>query len=271
MPTATVAGRELHYFQRGEGEPLLLIQGLTGTHLSWGDEFLDALARDFGVIVFDNRGVGNSSRVDEPFSIADMADDAAGVLDAVGVDRAHVLGVSMGGMIAQQLALRHADRIRTLTLGCTYSGGPGSVRTSDAVGLRLAEGWMSGDRERALRTGWEVNVSPDFAADEERYARFREAALGARAALAVIMLQVQAIGGHDVAARLGEIAAPTLVVHGDLDEMLSVENGRMIAAKIPGARLEILEGVGHLFWIEQPERSAGLIAEHARTQAAAAG
>ncbi|HEX8119688.1 MAG TPA: alpha/beta fold hydrolase [Solirubrobacteraceae bacterium] len=269
MPTADVNGQRLHYLQRGEGEPLLLIQGMSGTHLSWGEEFLGLLERDFALTVFDNRGVGNSSRVDGPFSIADMADDAAGLLDALGLERAHVLGISMGGMIAQQLALRHGERIRTLTLGCTYSGGPGSARTSDAIGARLAESWMSGDRERAIRTGWEVNVSPAFASSEERYARFRESVLGARVALAVIMLQMQAIGGHDLAERLADIDVPTLVIHGDRDEMLPVSNGRMIASRIPGARLEVLAGVGHLFWIEQPERSAELIREHARAAAAA--
>jgi pimeloyl-ACP methyl ester carboxylesterase len=269
MPTAGVNGQELHYLQRGEGEPLLLIQGMSGTHLSWGEEFLALLERDFALTIFDNRGVGHSSRVEEPFSIADMADDTAGLLDALGIDRAHVLGISMGGMIAQQLALRHAGRIRTLALGCTYSGGPGSARTSDAIGARLAQAWLSGDREQAIRTGWEVNVSPAFAASEERYAAFRENVLAARVALAVIMLQAQAIGGHDVAARLGDIDVPTLVIHGDRDEMLPVENGRMIAARIPGARLEVLEGVGHMFWVEEPARSAELIREHARAAAAA--
>ncbi|MDQ3741042.1 MAG: alpha/beta hydrolase [Actinomycetota bacterium] len=269
MPTANVNGQELHHLQRGEGEPLLLIQGMSGTHLSWGDEFLDLLARDFAVTYYDNRGMGESSRVEDPFTIVDLADDAAGLLDALGIERAHVLGVSMGGMIAQQLALRHPERILTLTLGCTYPGGPGSELTPPENGRRLLDAWTSGDRERAVRTGWEINVSPAFAADDDKYARFREAVLGAKAALSVIRLQAQAVGGHDVLDRLGELEMPTLVIHGDLDGMLPVTNGRLIASRIPGARLEVMEGVGHLFWIEQPERSAALVAEHARAAAAA--
>ncbi len=269
MPTATLPGRDLHYLQRGEGEPLLLIQGLSGTSLAWGDAFLDELARDFAVTAFDNRGMGQSSRVDDPFTIGDLAADAAELLDALGLAHAHVLGISMGGMVAQELALRSPERLATLTLGCTYAGGLGSVMTGPDVGERLAAAWSSGDRERAIRTAWEVNVSPAFARDDAEYAAFRERALRARAPLSVIALQVQAVGGHDASARLGDITAPTLVVHGDRDEMLSVENGRLIASKIPGARLEILAGVGHMFWVEQPRRSAELIREHAKRRPAA--
>jgi 3-oxoadipate enol-lactonase len=267
MPTANVNGQELHYLQRGEGEPLLLIQGLSGTHLTWGEEFLEILERDFALTVFDNRGVGKSSRVTEPFSVADMADDAAGLLDALGLERAHVLGISMGGMIAQHLTLRHPGKVTTLTLGCTYSGGAGSATTSEAVARRLTEGWSSGDREKAIRTAWEVNVSPSFAGGKEQFRTFRENALGARVALEVIMLQVQAVGGHDVLDRLGEIETPTLIIHGELDEMLPVANGRLIASKIPGARYEEFEDVGHLFWVEEPERSAALIRDHAQVAA----
>jgi 3-oxoadipate enol-lactonase len=269
MPTVTVAGHDLHVEQRGSGEPLLLIMGMSGTHLSWGEPFLDLLARDFALTAYDHRGVGRSSRTEPGYAIADLADDAAGLLDALGLERAHVLGISMGGMVAQELALRHPGRLRTLTLGCTYAGGPDGRLTSQEVFGLLAEAWRSGDRERALRTGWEVNVSARFAADDGAYAAFRAAALELPVPVPVIMGQVQAIGGHDTSARLGEVAAPTLVVHGDEDRMLPVDNAPAIAGRIPGARLEVLEGVGHLFWIEQPERSAALVRDHARSAAAA--
>ena len=264
MATATVNGNELHYLQRGSGEPLLLIMGMSGTHLSWGEPFLEALARDFEVTIFDNRGVGKSSRVEPGYSIADLADDTAALIEELGHESMHVTGISMGGMIAQELALRHGEKIRTLTLGCTYSGGEGAALTSPETFQRLSEGWQSGDRERALRTGWEVNVSPAFAADDEAYAAFKKAALDLPVPIAVIMGQLQAIGEHDTSARLGDISVPTLVVHGTEDEMLPVANGRLIAERIPGARLEILEGIGHLFFVEEPDRSAGLIREHAR-------
>ncbi len=264
MAHATIDGREIHYVQRGEGEPLLLIQGMSGSHLSWGDPFLGELERDFALTAYDHRGIGRSSRLqDDPFTIGDLAEDAAALLDATGVETAHVLGISMGGMVAQELALRHPDRLRTLTLGCTYSGGAGAVLTRPEVFGRLSEAMLSGDRERALRAGYELNVSAAFAGDGAHWTAFRAMATQLPAPVPVIMAQVQAIAGHDLQARLGEIAAPTLVVHGDEDQMLDVANGRLVASRIPGARLEVLEGVGHMFWWEQPERSARLVAEHA--------
>jgi 3-oxoadipate enol-lactonase len=267
MGMATVNGHEFHHLTRGSGEPLLLIMGMSGTHLSWGEPFLTQLERDFEVTTFDNRGVGKSSRAEAGYSIADLADDVAGLIEQLGHETMHVLGISMGGMIAQELALRHPARIRTLTLGCTYSGGEGSALTTPETFQRLAAGWQSGDRELALRTGWEINVSATFAQDEEAFAAFRQAALDLPVPVPVIMGQVQAIGQHDTAARLGDITAPTLVIHGTDDEMLPVSNGRMIAERIPGAKLEIFDGVGHLFWVEQPERAAELLREHARAGA----
>ena len=263
MAHATIHGHEIHYVQRGEGEPLLLIQGMSGTHLSWGEPFLRELERDFAVTAYDHRGIGRSGRVTDPFSIADLADDAARLLDRLELDSAHVLGISMGGMVAQQLALRHPDRLRTLTLGCTYAGGEGSSLTDPAVFGRLSESWQSGDRDRILRAGWEINVSSRFAGDEEAFAAFRAAALELPVSMKVIMAQLHAISAHDTSAHLRDIAAPTLVIHGDEDQMLGVDNGRAIASRIPDAKLEVLEGVGHLFWVEEPARSAQLIREHA--------
>ena len=269
MPTTyDVRGHQLHVLRRGEGEPLLLIQGMSGNHLAWGEPFLSDLERDFDVITYDHRGIGLSDVVSEPFSIADLAEDAAGVLDALGIDTAHVMGISMGGMVAQELALRHPERIRTLALGCTYCGGEGSSLADEGVVQKLGEAMLSGDRERAIRTGWEVNVSPGYGADHSNFAVFFEMAQAHPAPVSVIMLQAQAIQGHDTSERLPGIDIPTLVMHGTEDQMIGVANGRMIAALIPGARLEIFEDVGHMFWWEQPERTAELVREHTGVGAA---
>ncbi|MDX6728304.1 MAG: hypothetical protein QOK49_3109 [Baekduia sp.] len=270
MSHLTVGGRELFHQRTGTGEPLLLIQGMSGTHLTWGEPLIDDLTRDFDVITYDHRGIGRSARVDDPFSVVELAEDAAGLLDALGVESAHVLGISMGGMVAQELALRHPERIRTLTLGCTYCGGPDGRLAPQATIERLTAGMMSGDRELAIRTGFEINVSAGFAAQEGSYDTFRAMAKALPAAVPVIMLQMQAIAQHDTSARLASLGVPTLVIHGDEDEMLPVENGRQIAALIPGARLEILEGVGHMFWWEQPARSAELVRSLALSAADAA-
>ncbi|HEX5608515.1 MAG TPA: alpha/beta fold hydrolase [Solirubrobacterales bacterium] len=263
MPTAGVAGREINYERAGAGEPLLLIQGLSGTHLAWGEPFKAELESSFDTIAFDNRGVGRSGPVTEPFTIAEMAADAAGLLDALEVETTHVLGISMGGMIAQELALAHPERIRTLTLGCTYCGGEGSSLTDPADSTPLLEAMASGDRERVYRAGWELNVSPGFRAEEGRYATFQEMASALPVAQETIQLQLQAIFGHNTSDRLGDVALPTLVIHGTEDKVIPVANGHLVAGLIPGSRLEIYDGTGHLFWWEQPERSAGLIREHA--------
>lgn len=263
MPSVTVGTHELFFDRSGveDGEPLLLIMGMSGSRLSWGEMFLAELARDFDVVAYDHRGIGSSTLATEAFTLADLAQDAAGMLDAIGWPSAHVVGISMGGMIAQELVLARPERVRTLTLGCTYAGGEGSSLTSPEVFQILSEGMLSGDRERALRAGWTVNVSERFAGSDEQYAEFRARALEAPAPVPVIMSQLQAINAHDTSERLAQIDVPTLVVHGTEDRMLPVSNATAIADRIPGARLELLDGVGHLFFWEEPERSAALVRE----------
>ena len=263
MPTVSTAAAELHYERGGSGEPLLMIQGMSGTHVSWGDPFLEPLRTHFDVVAFDNRGIGLSAPIDGPFTIVEMAEDAVGVMDELGLESAHVVGISMGGMIAQELALAHPDRLRSLTLGCTYCGGPSSQLMPQENVEKVAAGMMSGDRDKAIRASWEVNLSPSFRAEESRYATFHEMATSVPAAKRTIELQAQAIFSHDTSGRLGEITAPTLIVHGTEDGVLPYPNANVIASLMPAARLETLEGVGHMFWWEQPARAAELIREHA--------
>ncbi len=267
MPIADIGGVKLSYERSGSGPPLLLVMGMSGTFSHWAEPFLDGLRSDFEVIVYDHRGVGESSPLEGELTIALLAQDAAGLLAALEIESAHVLGISMGGMVAQELALAHPERIRTLALGCTYCGGEGSVLPSSDVIQRLAEGMSSGDRALAMRTAWEVNVSPAYAADERAFETFR--AIGATRAVAVpvITAQMQACAAHDTSARLSQLQLPTLVVHGTVDQMLPVENGRVIHRHIAGSRLEILDGIGHLFFWEQPQRSAELVRDHAAVRA----
>lgn len=263
MPTVEVAGRELSYERGGAGEPLLLIQGMSANHRAWGRPFRSLLEESFEVVVFDNRGMGLSGRVHEGFSIADMAADTLALLDALELESAHVLGISMGGMIAQELALAHPGRLRSLTLGCTYCGGEGSRLMDPADFQGLAEAWASGDQDRVFRAMYELNLSPGFRAEESRYAEFTAMAAELPAPRETIGFQLQAIAAHDASARLPELAAPTLVLHGTVDRVLDVANGRQVASLVPGSRLELFDGVGHMLWWEQPQRAADLIREHA--------
>lgn len=263
MPKVELAGTELNYERTGSGEPLLLIQGMSANHKAWGRPFSSLLERDFEVIAFDNRGMGLSRKVTEAFSIAEMAADTAALLEALEIGSAHVLGISMGGMIAQELALAHPEKLRSLTIGCSYCGGEGSQLMDPADFQGLVEAMSSGDAQRVFRAMYELNLSPGFRAEESRFAEFVEMAEALPAARETIGLQVQAIMAHDTRARLPNIAAPTLVIHGTVDRVLGYPNGPLIASLVPGARLETYEDVGHMFWWEQPERTAELVREHA--------
>jgi 3-oxoadipate enol-lactonase len=267
MPIAGIEGLELHYERGGSGEPLLLIQGMSGSHRSWGQPFLSLLEEHFDCIVYDHRGIGSSTRVEEAFTIAELAEDAAGLLDSLGIGRAHVLGISMGGMVAQNLALAHPGRMLSLTLGCTYCGGPGSQLMDPADFQGLVEAMASGEEPRVFRASWELNLSPGFRAEESGYADFVAMAEAVPVPRETIQLQLQAIVAHDTSARLPELELPTLVVHGTVDRVLPFVNGAQIAALMPDARLERFEDVGHMFWWEQPDRAAGLVHEHALASA----
>jgi 3-oxoadipate enol-lactonase len=267
MPVAPVGEVQLSYERSGSGPPLLAIMGMSGTLLSWGEPFLGPLRESFEVIAYDHRGVGGSSRMEAPFTIAELAGDAAALLDVLALDSVHVLGISMGGMVAQELALAHPERVRTLTLGCTYCGGAGAALASPDVGQRIAAAMGSGDRERVIRNTWEICISPRLRDDPELYSVFHANALARPVAQEVIIAQMQAIFAHDTSARLSGLEMPALIVHGTADELIPVQNAHVIAGHMPAARLEILDGIGHLFFWEEPLRSAELVRDHAAVHA----
>jgi pimeloyl-ACP methyl ester carboxylesterase len=262
MPSVEAAGTELYYERAGNGEPMLLIQGMSANILAWGDVFRPELEPSFDCIAFDNRGMGRSGRAVLPFTIADMAGDAAGLLDALEIESAHVVGISMGGAIAQELALAHPERVRTLTLGATFCGGPEATLMSPEDLRMLGAAYASGDPEQVFLAMYEINISPGHRAEESNFEAFKVMAGRLPAPRPVVIQQMQACAEHDTSARLGELSMPTLVIHGTADRLIGVSNGKLIARLIP-APLEQLEGVGHMFWWEQPERSAALVREHA--------
>jgi 3-oxoadipate enol-lactonase len=241
----------LHWERTGSGPPVLLIMGLGLSGGAWW-RTVPVLARRFEVITFDNRGVGRSRAQYLAYTTEAMSDDAVSVLDAADVDRAHVYGISLGGMVAQQLALRHPERVRSLVLGATHAGGP-QVHWPDAdvleflrkrLRMRPEEGaWSSvafNYGERCRREHPE-RIAEDIA---QRLAHpFPEQAYRA---------QLLAASLHNCHDMLHRIAAPTLVVHGRDDRMIPVENGRVIAERIPGAQLIEVEHSGHLYPTEAP-------------------
>jgi pimeloyl-ACP methyl ester carboxylesterase len=249
----TLDGRtRLHWEATGDGEPVLLIMGMGLSGGAWW-RTVPVLARRLRVITFDNRGVGRSRAFSYAYTTEAMADDAATVLDAVGVQRAHVYGISLGGMVAQALALRHPERVHSLVLGATSPGGPRAARPSAEVGafFRRRLGMAPED---AARESVPINYGPRCRAEhferiEEDLAQRLAHPFSERAYRA----QLFAAAWHNCLGALPRIAAPTLVVHGALDRVIPVANAHLIADHIPGARLRILDEAGHLYPTEAPE------------------
>jgi 3-oxoadipate enol-lactonase len=242
----------LHWETTGAGDPVLMIMGLGLSGGAWW-RTVPVLSRSLRVITFDNRGVGRSRARFPSYTTEAMADDAVSVLDAAGVDRAHVYGFSLGGMVAQQLALRHADRVRSLVLGATQPGGPRAVRPSDdVIAFFRRRGSMTA--QEAARASVPFTYGPrcrrehqDLIAEDIR--RRLEHPFPEQAYRA----QMVAVALHNCFRRLKRIEAPTLVVHGRKDRVAPVANAEILAERIPGARLRILKDAGHLYATEQPQ------------------
>lgn len=253
MPFARVGDIELYYERAGSGRRLLFVGGSGGDLRQKPNVFAGPLGRRFDVLAFDQRGLGRSSKPDRPYTMADYADDAAALLDHVGWSRCAVVGVSFGGMVAQELVLRHPERVERLVLACTSSGGGGGAS------YPLHELESLAPRERAIRAIELGDTRCDAAwrraepAALERmvglYADRQTTGAGDAEAARGARLQLEARRGHDTWARLPGIACPTLVCGGRFDGIAPPDNLEALAARIPDARLEMFDG-GHLFMVQ---------------------
>ncbi|MGD0241881.1 MAG: alpha/beta hydrolase [Streptosporangiaceae bacterium] len=237
---------------------LVLIQGMGLERHGW-DRVPGRLRRRFRLVLVDNRGCGRSDQVDGSFTVADMAEDVVAVLDAARIRRAHVLGASLGGMVAQELAIRHPDRVDGLVLACTTPGWPfaypmpaRSVRLIATTARLPAEVAWRRHLENAL-SARTVRECPEFVDGLVRRQGLRAADPGT--------LSAQAAAGARFAGRLRQagIQARTLVLHGDADAVVDPRNGRLLAARIPKATLMIFPGLGHLLFWEEPEGFAAAV------------
>jgi 3-oxoadipate enol-lactonase len=254
---AQASGARIGWERRGAGEPVLLVHGLGYARWGW-EPVVDELADRYEVVLFDNRGIGESDAPGGPYSVRMMAEDAVAVLDTAGVERAHLLGTSLGGMVALQVALDWPERVDRLVLACTTPGGAGAAPMPDRT-VRLMQEAATLPPEVALRRFVENAFGP--APEPALVDRIMEHRLATAQQPAAWAAQAAAGAAFDVLDRIDEIRAPTLVLTGDEDAVVDPHNSELLAQRIPGARLEVFSGAGHLFFWERPGRFVQLVEE----------
>jgi len=264
MSTAKIGSVELYYEEHGSGDPLLLIMGLAADSQAWMFQLPD-FAKRYRTISFDNRGVGRSSKPPGPYTIHEMADEAAGLLDALSIPRAHVVGVSMGGMIAQELVLRHPEKVRGLVLACTYPEPDAEVERHREFSLKQFGGSI--DADGAMKVDISAinplmflqqllpNVFNQEFIDRElpKLMQIFSGALQWGFSMEAILGQVGAVMSHNATERLRHIKSPTLVITGDADRLVPPAGSDILAREIPGAKLVKVPGGSHGFNFETPE------------------
>jgi 3-oxoadipate enol-lactonase len=248
MPFVENQGAKIYWDEQGQGEPLLLIMGLGYPSSLW-HRTRPVLAQHFRTVALDNRGVGLSDVPSGPYSIATMASDAAAVLEAADISSAHIFGVSMGGMVAQEFALQYPERTRSLILGCTSPGGPSAVRAERNVAdVLIARGMTPEQAREAILPYIYDAATPRGKIDEDVSLRRRW--LPSQQGY---MAQLQGILAWEAYSRIAQITMPTLVIHGKSDALVPPGNGELIAERIPGAKLVLLDHASHLFLTDQTQ------------------
>ncbi len=237
---------DICYRTIGKGFPLVMIMGLTANMDWWDPEFINALSKKYHLVLFDNRGAGRTETPPGEFSIKQFADDTAGLMDALGIERAHILGVSMGGMIAQELALNYPWKVEKLVLCVTFCGGDKTVYASSEVLQKLTD--LSGTLEERVRRFLALLFPEEWLSQNPNYlVEFTKRYMIAPTSDANAARQFMATTKFNTYDRLPEIQCPTLVACGSKDILIPPENSRIIAERIPGARLVEFEGAGHAF------------------------
>lgn len=254
MPRVEAGNININYELFGEGEPLLMIMGFGMPGAAWTPTL--PFFAGFKCIYFDNRGTGNSDKPGGPYTIPEMADDASNLMRAIGVEKARVYGISMGGMIAQELALRHPEQVVKLVLGCTTAGGVSAVRPSDEAVQKLLEGskQMAADPAGAMDTIMPLLMPPDFVTAHPEIKQMMLMGMQmapptppetAERALAGIMM-------FDAYDRLSQITCPVLIVHGEKDVLMPPGNAAILKQGIPHAEVFMIPEGGHLFAVADP-------------------
>jgi pimeloyl-ACP methyl ester carboxylesterase len=252
VPKVRIGEMSMYYVEAGQGEPLVLVMGLGADHLAWGFQF-PAFAERYRVIAFDNRGAGQTDAPDHPYTTRMMAEDTVGLMDALGIERAHLLGVSMGGMIAQEIALAHPHRVRSLQLHCTLARPDGYLQAQLVMG-RIQRQKLT--HEEAMRAGYLWLFAPATYNERPEFVEMIiQNALANPYPMSVTAFarQCDAVQTHDTLDRLAAIRCPTLISVADADILVPSRFSHELAARIPAADLHIIPGAGHGYFWERPD------------------
>jgi pimeloyl-ACP methyl ester carboxylesterase len=253
-------GARINYEVSGSGDPLLVIRGY-GSHMGWWDpEFISVLEKNFQVIRYDHRGTGHSIHTSGEYSIMSLASDAAGLMQKLGLKKSHVFGLSLGGMVAQELAINWPDRVDSLILGATHCGGPALIPPAPEV-MRIMLARAREGKSEPIDEAWlAITFTPSFLLENPRAARaYRERAAKLPTEPEIISLQAKAAAEFDACDRIPGITAPSWILHGQFDAIVPVGNAFVLQARIPFSRLLILPGMGHEFTAQNPAYAAWVI------------
>jgi 3-oxoadipate enol-lactonase len=260
---ANIGDMVLYYDTFGKGYPLVLIRGLGSNGDHWYEQ-APVLSKEYRVVVFDNRGVARSSDPGGELSILMMAQDVLGLLDHLQINSAHVFGLSMGGMIAQELAIQYPERVSGLILASTHCGGRHQVAASQEVRSVLMDMIHTASDESKLKAAACLFDKETLEKRPEVARRYSEISLKRPVSAKTLSKQWKAILKHDAFDRLPRIKAPTLVLTGDADLLIPPDNSRILAESIPGAELKIISGGGHQVLVEQPKACNAAVLEFLR-------
>lgn len=255
MPKIKVNDIQVYYEVQGDGFPLVMIMGISGNVDWWDPRMIQELSKNYKIVMFDSRGTGRTDVSSREYSIKLFADDTAGLMDVLGISRAHVFGVSMGGAIAQELALNYTEKVEKLILCSTSCGGTKSVPASEEV-LEMFGADRSGlSPEEISRRGISLLFTKDFIQKNPNYIEsFIQRVLKAPISNESFMRRLKAVREFDTYDRLPQIKAPTLILHGKLDILVPPENGLILAEAIPNAKLVYFEKSAHALIYEELER-----------------
>jgi pimeloyl-ACP methyl ester carboxylesterase len=252
MAYSDINGCKYYYEMVGQGEPLVMIRGLGSNADHWYPQ-LPVLSKHYQVLVFDNRGIARTSDVEGPYSIRGMAEDTIGLMDAAGFEKAHILSLSMGGMIAQEIALTYPQRVKGLILCVTHCGGGKQVPPTEEISNIFNAMIQEGTDEAKMAASAVLFAPETLEKRPELAAQYAEVSLRQPVPAEILTKQLNAAQDFDTWDRLPQITAPTLLLGADQDVLIPLENSEILAGRIPNAELVIVKGGGHQVLIEQAD------------------